>query len=299
MRSILLVLGLAACGEKAVEDTAPQVPQPSELAPVSSGTCPDLSVSGLVSWQSGGEERWTSVRRPETLGEGAPIVFFFHGFSTPSATPQISEYFADALDLQAMADDLGAIVLVPESRTYMQFGMTFFMWNVWEEDDLDLVLYDDLRTCAVEAGGDVRQLHIMGFSGGSLFVTTLYRERNETLASAMEFSGGSDIDVALYDNPLSRYATPTNPVPILLASGGEMDEWPEGLPMVDFQAATDTMQGHLVEDGIFMVRCQHDAGHTITQSEMGLMEEWPFVHAYGEPSPFEASMDFGDWCSAP
>jgi len=97
----------------------------------------------------------------------------------------------------------------------------------------------------------------------------------------------------------AEYGTPANEVlPFLLVSGGENDGWPTGFPLVDFDAATDSLEANLAADGFHVIRCKHSFGHTITQTAMNVGDKWLFANAYGEPSPYLESGidDFGDWC---
>jgi predicted esterase len=179
--------------------------------------------------------------------------------------------------------------------------MSFFMWDVMEESDSDLVLFDDLRTCVSdELGVDLKRLSLMGFSGGSLFATTLARERSDTIATIVEMSGGADIDVSLFENPLSRYETPEWEMPMLLISGGESDAWPDSsFSLVNFYEATNTLQANRSADGLFSVRCDHGQGHTVTTQAYQTAQSWILAeHIYGEPSPYETDgiADFDSWC---
>ena len=204
------------------EDTGDDLPAPADLAPLSSGECPALDSSGTYSFLSSGDERTVTVLIPQAPSADMPVAFFFHGLLSPDHTPQPTDYMATALGLQGTADAYGAVIVLPESRTMSMFGFSFFMWEVMEQDDLDLVLFDDLRTCvAQELGADMRRVSAMGFSGGGLFTTVVARERGDTLASIVEMSGGSDVDFSLVsDEPIAAYGTPANTMPSLLFSGG-------------------------------------------------------------------------------
>ncbi len=281
------------------DDTTDEGPMPADLATLSDGECPDLEETDTVTFSSGGSDRKVTVVIPKELEQGAPALFFFHGLLSPDHTPNPTDYMASALGLQSLADETGAIIVLPESRIMNELNMLFFMWEIMDRDELDLVLYDDLRTCLVdEAGVDIRRISATGFSGGSLFVTVLARERGDTLAVVMENSGGSDVELPFY--PMAaEYSTPPNPVlPFLLVSGGDNDGWPQGFPLVDFDAATDSLETHLAGDGYHVIRCKHNYGHTVTQNAMNVGNQWLFANAYGEPSPYLDSGidDFGDWC---
>ncbi len=309
-RSLTLALiSLFACDPAGDRDSIPDTgdsttgdttPQPAELRELSSGECPLLEATGTTTttFQSSDEERKVSVVLPEEPVEGMPVVFFFHGLLDTSIEP--TSYHADALGLQAVADDQQVIFVLPESRTMSEFGFTFYMWQVMDEDDHDLVLFDDLRSCmATEHGADMSRLSAMGFSGGGLFTTVLARERGDALATIVEMSGGSDVEFSLAsEDPIAAYGTPANTMPALLFSGGDEDGWPQGFVMVDFQAATDNLQAALATDEHYVWRCRHDQGHTITMSEWGLAKAWALAHSFGQPSPYEGDSidDYASWC---
>ena len=180
---------------------------------------------------------------------------------------------------------------MPQSDVISRAGFTFFMWDVTEGESTDMTLFDDIRACAHQSlSVDLKNLHAVGMSGGALFTTMVARERGDALASIVEMSGGSDIDMLTFDTPLSSYATPSYPMPALLIAGGATDTWPGGgLTLVDFSAATDTLEDQLVADDHFVVRCDHTQGHAIPMVAIEATEMWVDSHRFGEPSSIEAS----------
>lgn len=281
-------------------DTGDPLPEPAALAPLSSGQCPDLSVPGTSSFLSSDVERTATVLFPDDAPADMPVVFFFHGLMSPDQTPEPTAYMAEALDLQALAEETKSVIVLPESRVQEMLGYTFYLWEVAEQDELDLVLFDDLRTCVADVfDPDLRRLSAMGLSGGALFMTVVMRERGDTLASAIEMSGGSDVEVPVFDNPLAAYGTPAYAMPALLATGGENDVWPDpSFVVVDFTAATDTLQEKLLADGHYVVRCEHSRGHTVTPPEFTAAKDWALAHTFGLPSPYaeEGIGDLAEWC---
>lgn len=271
------------------------------LADLSSGECPDLDASGTSTFLSYGIERTATILIPDPLPEGPmPVVYFFHGLMDPGSTPQPTEYMASALGLQDLADDEGVVVILPESPTQELLNIQFFLWDIQEDSAADLALYDDLRTCVAEQlDVDLDRFIAWGFSGGALFNTVVLSQRADTLAAAIEMSGGSDVDAYIYDDLIARYQTPAWPLPVLLQSGGANDVWPNtSLVIVDFQSATDTLEGQLAADGSVVVRCSHNSGHTVTNKGLDLAIEWALGHSFGQPSPW-ASDGLGsddDWC---
>lgn len=280
-------------------DTGLPDPGPSP-APLSSGACPDLASPGTSTFLSSGEERKVTVVWPDPLPADAPVVFFFHGLLDASGPNSPGKMTADQLGLDRVAEETGSIWVLPDAPVYDLLGYQFYLWDIALESDHDLVLFDDLRTCVLEQlGADPRRLSIMGFSGGALWTTVVLSHRGDTLAAAVEFSGGADVELPIFTELASAYITPAADFPVLLASGGETDVWPDpALVLVDFEAATDTLAAHLVADEHLVVRCHHDQGHTLTNLEWELGLDWALEHRYAEASPW-AGGDLGedaDWC---
>lgn len=307
--SIALITTILACGDKGEGDdtgatggTGDGGSLTAELAPLSSGECPDLSASGTSTFLSSDEERTVTVLLPESADGPMPVVFFFHGLMDPASTPQPTEYMATALGLQDLADEYGAVVILPESPVESMFGLEFYLWDVLGDGQKDLALFDDLRTCAAqELDIDLDRVIAMGFSGGALWTTEVLSQRADTLAAAIEMSGGADVEIPLAEDPIAEYDTPAWPLPVLLQSGGANDIWPNAsLVIVDFTAATDTLEQELIEDGSLVVRCEHSSGHTVTNTGFSLAVDWAMNHSYQQPSPWSDG-DLGsdaDWCEA-
>ena len=279
-------------GDTAAGDTGEAVGTGSGVAPLaelSSGECPDFTASGTSDFLSSGRSRTVTTVVPTAVEDGMPVIFLFHGLldasmSSPSAS------MAGWWNLQSYADDLGAVFILPESDLMTVATFSFYMWAVNEFDGEDVVLYDDLRTCASNAlSVDLDRIHAMGFSGGGLFTTVVARDRGDTLASIVELSGGSDVTIPTFSELFAEYATPTAKMPALLMAGGSADVWPGGgMTIVDFSAATDSLQEQLVEDGHYVVRCEHSEGHDAPYSALTDSWQWISSHQFGQPSPFES-----------
>jgi len=265
-----------------------------------SGACPDLTTSGFVSFESAGETRNASVVVPREPSGPMSVVFFFHGLMDPSSTPEPTEYMVNGLDLQGLANTHNTVILVPEAPLLNLFGFNVFLWDIALESDADLVLFDDLRACSADQLDlNLARTTAWGFSGGALWTTVIASQRGDAFAAVVEASGGSDIDVPIWTDLGAAYETPAHTMPVLLMSGGDSDVWPNAsLTIVDFDAATDTLESQLAADGHLVVRCRHTAGHTLTSRGLSLTIDWLTGHAFGEPSPW-ASGDLGDdadWC---
>ncbi|MCB9760961.1 MAG: hypothetical protein H6739_14070 [Alphaproteobacteria bacterium] len=274
-----------------------------ELSELSSGECPDLSQLGATTtsqFLSSGESRTVTAVLPNQVSANTQVVFFFHGLMSPDQTPDPTEYMATALQLQQVANQLDAIILLPESPTRTEFGFSFFLWDVEGNTDHDIVLFDDLRTCVADLlAPDLERLSIVGFSGGALFTTMVASQRGDAISTMVEMSGGADLEVIISPSIVAAYETPAWTFGALLVTGGTNDVWPDpNFAIVDFVAGTDTLETNLVDDGHFVVRCRHNQGHTITNDEYALALEWLNSHHFGELSPYETNGlgTHSSWC---
>ena len=300
-----LMIALVACGDKDAEtDEAVDSKDwlSADLAELSSGECPDMSTSGdTVSFLSSGEERTVTIVFPNSPEDGMRIIFFYHGLLEADSNP--TNYMATALDFQTMADEYNSIIILPESPIWDLMGQRFHMWDVIDGTfDKDVTFFDDLRTCvANEFDVDLDKLISSGFSGGSLFNTILLSQRADTLAAVVEMSGGADIEVPLYEDEFAPYSSPSTNVPVLLVSGGSSDLWPDAsFTLVNFEEATNTLQQRLLADQQFVVRCKHNAGHTITNKAYSTAIDWIVNHEYGVESPYQSDIgSWSDWCEIP
>lgn len=250
------------------------------LATVSDGTCPTIDGGGDVTFTSGGLERTVKVLFPDGGGVGKPVLFAWYPLGGSV------NYLVNALALRDYADLHDTIVVVPEAS-----GEDLFEWAFAAAvaDNHDLVLFDDMRTCLYEQYTiDLGRVTAMGFSAGALWTSYLAIHRGDTLATILPFSGGAD--------PVVAYDTPAGPFPALLPYGGSSDLYGGGV--VDFAETTANFADSLVEDGHFVVTCNHEGGHTIPPEGRDMMDAWLPAHAYGEQSSFVAGLSaLPDYCS--
>ncbi|HNC98177.1 MAG TPA: hypothetical protein PKW90_18740 [Myxococcota bacterium] len=306
-----LSLLLLACTPPAENESKPGDNQdspvveegPAEPAELSSGECPDFSTSGTSTFLSSDEERQVTIILPSTPGEAMPVNFFFHGVADPASTDNPGGDTARGLQLQRLADQTNTVWIVPDAPVQNLLGfMNVYLWDLALERQNDLVLYDDLRSCAAQnLDIDLSRLSAVGFSGGALWTTVIAVHRGDTLATAVELSGGSDIEAPGYEVLLSEYSSPATEMPVLLTSGAEgVDVWPSTqLAVINFATATDTLQAELLTDQHFVARCKDEDGHVMDQRDWDVALDWLAVHQFGEESPF-VSGDLGvhaDWCA--
>lgn len=302
---LVLILPLVACSGTPGDDTSGDTHSasgPADLAALSDGACPDLTASGTSTFSSSGEDRQVTVILPSGPQPGMAVNFFFHGVTDPVSTDNPGGDTATGLDLQSAADQTNTVWVVPDAPVQNLMGlMEVYLWDLAQESDHDLVLYDDLRTCVgQELDVDLSHLSAVGFSGGALWTTVVLSNRADTLAAAVELSGGSDVTAVGYDAPIALYSTPATDLPVLLTTGAEdVDVWPNtSLVIVDFYAATDTLQTALAADTQFTVRCSDDGGHEMGRKDWNLAQDWLAAHSFGDESPYESAGlgDDTDWC---
>ena len=294
--SLLVLAGMAltsiscAADEVGINDsgssssTGPTLRPPGEP---SDGACPAMNETGTEIFSSGGQDRTVTMVVPDQISNGMPLVYFFHGLLDPGSIPIPTSYIASGLRLQSLANELGVVFALPQSGTMARLGFQFYLWDLENAAGADIQLYDDLRACAhQQLGIDLRRVHAIGNSGGALFTTVLVGSRSDTLASIVELSGGSDIDMLTFDAPWSAYRTPDVAVPSLLVTGGETDEWPGGgMTLIDFDASTRGLARQLSNDGHYVVLCEHQLGHTVPPNGMTAAKVWVDSHVFGAPSP--------------
>lgn len=276
---------LAACGESTPDDPAEVSPAP--LAAVS-GSCPDLSTSGLHEITSAGVTRTFHLFLPDEVEPGQPVFFSWHGLSAAEFDP--AGGMARGFGLEQLARDRGVIVVVPEAQSTNLLGSEVMLWGILDDEDNDLALYDDLRTCLSEAHDvDLHRISSWGHSGGALWTALLVMERSDTLASAVLSSGGVELTLPLLGDRLA-YRKPAVATPMIISSGGATDVWPDmSLPVIQFDESSDLLADNLHRDGHLVWRCRHNLGHvSLPQWFWPNARRWMLRHRYGEPSPWEA-----------
>lgn len=292
----ILWLSMFGCSEKTGDSAEEKAWNSADLAPLSSGECPDMSTSGeTTSFLSSGEERTVTTVFPSEPQPGMKIIFWFHGFLDSSMSNPTGDT-ADGMMFQSLADQENALIIVPESGIWNLTLFEVYMWNVERgTSDADLTLYDDLRTCAAQNFDvDLDKVTAGGFSGGALFSTVLMSQRGDTLAAVAEISGGSDLDIeilGLFEEPLAVYETPSHKMPVLLGGGQDGDIWPgNGMTLVNFYESTERLEQKIRDDGHFVVRCLHSNDHWgIPNAMYNSAISWLTSHTYGEESPFASA----------
>ncbi len=246
-------------------------------------TCPTLTDGENTGFLSGGELRDFEVVLPEPYDPAVawPLVFAFHGLGgTPASLLDGSS------DLRPYASERGVILIVPQGLD--SNGST--LWDTFGTPDtnVDIVLFDDLLTCASATWTvDPDRVYATGMSFGGLMTGALLSHRADVLAAAAPLSGGI----------LTPFA-PTAAPPTLVVWGGETDIEVEQ----DFHLLANDMIDMLTTNGQYVVACNHGLGHSLSS------DFWPWVmdflgdHSRGiAPEPYLGGLplSFPDYCTAP
>jgi poly(3-hydroxybutyrate) depolymerase len=254
------------------------------LAPLSDGECPDLSTSGSSVFSSGGIDRTVVISLPGTVRAGLPALTIWHGLGDSA------ESMNRWMGVSNFARDNDVIAVVPDS-----IARSSNTWDISGGGGVDLVLYDDIRTClSQELDIDLNRYYATGFSFGGLWTTFLTINRADTLATTIPFSGGT---IPFWIG----YESPAWAIPVLLVWGGETDTYGSGATGVDFDEAANAFSSSLRGDGHVVAHCDHGGGHTVPSDVGRFFATWLLAHSYGQPSPYETEplTGFPDYCYIP
>jgi predicted esterase len=301
---LLLASGaMSACGSDTLsDDTATDKTSIDldwrPLSETSDGECPNKR--GRSRFSSNGQRRRVEIVVPDNPQGAMPVVFTFHGLLHPSY--DAIGAMVNGFQLQQEANARNTIFVVPEA-TEVEIPLigSFLLWDVLDGGEDDLVLFDDLRTCLVEQHEiDLSRVHAWGMSGGGLWTSMLTIHRADALASVVEFSGGSDLELPIEGGPFIVSQGIEFAPPALLVAGGTGDVWPDPiLPVIDFAAATDTLQASLLAANASVVRCDNDLGHAVITNEMwALAMDWMNAHALPNSGQEASSVALLDGCRA-
>ena len=259
------------------DDATPDLPQPAP-AGEPSGTCPDLTTSGLKTFQSGGIERSVLIEVSPDLEPGAPVLFFWHAFGTSA-----NDWYT-GFDLARWAEENEGLLLMPQA-----VASRLFEWD-WvstpDQDDTstgtaqDVAVFDDLRACAArDLDVDLGRVYTAGFSAGAVWSTFLTMHRADRLAASYLMSGGTVVNLP--------WSPPAVDIPSMAMDGGPTDVWPSpAAPAADFHHGTIDYTNEMLAEDQFVVRCAHEGGHTPGPGARTWMDEFLIRHTYGVESPF-------------
>lgn len=238
--------------------------------------CPAITAGRNTGFMSAGIERAFTVFLPtdHDPGQSTPVVFLYHGLTSNA------DAILDATQMADFVDDLGFILVVPES--YPEGAIE---WDTASAaDSPDLAFFDDLQRCTISAlGGDPARMYTAGLSAGSFQSVYLGLYRAETVAASVGFSTGLIAPV--------RQDAP--PHPFLTAWGGPDDTAFDQ----NFEVLTGALNAELRALGHPVITCDHGQLHVWDADFTPWALQFLFAHALGDGLAFEALPDsFPDHC---
>lgn len=236
------------------------------MKPYSAGTCPSLA-AGTVAFRSGNRDRTFLLFVPSPRSERPGLLMLWHGLGDSARN------FANGFDAQAAADRHNLVIAVPTPVLPSLTGSP--IWSFLTDFDVDLTLFDDIRTCAAEKLSiDAQRVYTMGFSAGGLWSTYLVLHRSDAIAAAVIFSGGASMD----GNFSARYTTPAYDTPVLLSHGGMADVFGGFL---QFQQLVEYLASRLRDDGHYVLPCYHQRGHRLPTGGTSFGYTFLTSHTFG------------------
>lgn len=296
-------------------------PEPPTPAPYSGGTCPTLK-EGVNTIKSGGQDREVTLFVPPQP-KNAPLLFLWHGLGDSPAN------FSSAVKAATLAQSFGFLVVVPKGVSGPIFPPTvqpslinllkqyikqiFETWAFFGDPKADLALFDDVLSCAdAQYDIDNKRVYTSGFSAGAMWSTYLTMHRAPYLAASLLFSGGvMEVDLDLATIPLLNltgtlraadipYVTPQRKIPVMMTAGGPQDIVSMGgFIEFNFQVGTDALGKGLVQDGHFVIQCNHTGAHTIPSDAFTPGINFLLKHVYSDqPSPYKGNLpaDMPSYC---
>lgn len=251
------------------------------LPRVDAADCPTLADGENTAFLSGGEQRSFEVVVPDgySADEAWPLVFLYHGFGGAPTD------MLDSGGARAWSSEAEMILIAPQAMD--RSGAV--SWDAFsgEANNTDIVLFDDLLTCAATTWNiDPDRIYATGMSNGGLFTGSLIAQRSTVLAAAAPFSGGIKTD----------FAESPDPIPVQVTWGGPEDDAYD----VDFNQAAQDMIAAVQANGSFAIACEHDQGHEF------FAEFWdwtfPFFAAHPKgvsPEPYADGLpeSYPEWCA--
>ena len=222
--------------------------------------------------------RQVDLYLPDTP-EGAPVLFIWHGLGDNPTN------MARAFGAQQIANRFDAVVVVPHSSGQFFTSEWSFYGN---STRTDAYLFDETLGCLhSQFEVDLNRIYTTGFSAGALWSSWLLMNRSEYLAAVVLFSGGA--------GPINPYRSPAHNTPVLSFFGGDSDLFANGL--INFADLTNMLVSLLLEDGHFVILCNHNEGHTIPLNPMVYAIPFLFEHQFNSPtSPYEGGLG-SEWAA--
>lgn len=268
---------------------------PPPPLPVYAGVCPEL-VPGLNMIDSTGNPREFLLIVPSDLQpeENLPVVFLWHWLGGDA------QDFLDQGDVQNAVDQFRFVAVIPSSKGDVLFQWPFSAIDSDARADEEFEFFDDMLACVAEQFNVAEHcIASAGVSAGALWTDQLASARGAFFSSILSLSGGTG------GGAVKPWGGSPHKMPAMVLWGGPMDF----CVAVDFNNTSMDLEGHLQEEGHFVLECIHNCMHSappfeVADGETAFAPLWKFVisHPYwladGE-SPYLASgvpEDMPDWC---
>lgn len=272
----------------------------------SGGLCPEL-VAGMNTLVTNGTERRFLLAIPKEIpdGESLPVLFLYYWLKGSASS------FYKKGEIEAAVNQQRFIAVIPEAKGDLDlFGLVDLPWPIlvftpdsrFEEE---FRFFDDMLAC-VGAQFPINKecVSVIGVSAGALFGVQLAGARSRHISSLISLSGGTQSDGAsnMFIKP---YKVPEHKWPALVLWGGPLDS----CALLNFQAASQALEDHLVQAGQFFVECVHNCRHGEPpveapegMSKYAAIWEFAFTHPYWLPlgvSPLQVTgipPSWPSWC---
>ncbi|MCB9743603.1 MAG: hypothetical protein H6740_13465 [Alphaproteobacteria bacterium] len=230
---------------------------PPEWPTYSEGACPTLNAAndsdgGLnTGFFSSTLEREFRLIIPEHYdgSRPLPLVIGWHWMNASSNS------FVREADIINAVNELDFIALFPDSLG----DQYIFDWPFFETygAEAEHLFTDDMLACVGEQYNiDPYQVHGMGVSAGALWITYVSTtEHVDRFASVMSLSGGLGEAFGIWN---MEWHPQDRKFPAFVLNGGPTD-W----LAVDFYSSSARYVDELLNDGHFVVACEHDQGHGV------------------------------------
>ena len=224
---------------------------PAPVKAYSGGQCPSLQV-GTNTITSSGAQRQFILALPSGYdpSEQVPAAFLWHWLGGSASD------FLSIGSLQAVADKLRFIAVIPEKKGDVQFSWPATALESDGRLEEELTFFDDMLACvAKQYNLNLNCVSSVGVSAGALWTDLLAWERSNYLASFISLSGGTGGGARAWGGAEHK-------LPALVVWGGETDNF-----ILNFQNLSLDLEQHLTADGHFIVECVHNCGHGVPPLE--------------------------------
>ncbi len=213
------------------------------------------------------------VQLPDSYvaGTPSPLAFAWRGLGGTA-----EGFLGASLSNAANAND--TILVVPQALE--KGGQASFDPFSDTRRNYDLAFYDDMLTCLQDSFSvEPTRVYTTGMSNGGLMTGMLIAARSSDFAAAAPWSGGMQIP----------FSSPHDKIPALVSWGGPNDFAYEQ----SFDTLANVMIDKLVDEGHFVVSCNHMQEHVVPAGGWDWAFEFLLAHEQEqEVSPFESGLSY-------